>query len=100
MASIHLRLAEYGWFNVIGDLTFTLTSGEYLAVLWASVLIAVLVRLLRRGPAALQLALSAAAALSCALLSLALLAVLLQAGWWLFPVLGAAGAFVRLVTSR
>ncbi|MFF4432702.1 hypothetical protein ACFYZ4_26525 [Streptomyces sp. NPDC001513] len=100
VADIHLRFADYGWFNFVGDLAITLTFGELWPFLWVSVLIAVLIRLNRGGPAKLQLVLSAATAFYCALLSIAWLAVLLQLSWWLLPAMGTAGAFVRLVTRR
>ncbi|MFE5490427.1 hypothetical protein ACFQ7Z_10810 [Streptomyces virginiae] len=99
-ADIHLRLAEQGWFNSVGDLAFILTFGEPWPFLWVSVLIAVLVRLNRGGPAKLQLALSVATAFYCLLVCIAWAAVLLQPGWWLLIAMGAAGAFVRLVTRR
>ncbi|WP_405420844.1 hypothetical protein [Streptomyces erythrochromogenes] len=100
VADIHLRFSEHGWFNFFGDLAITLTFGELWRFLWVSVLIAVLIRLNRGGPAKLQLALSAATAFYCVLLSIAWLAILLQLSWWLLPAIGAAGAFVRLVTRR
>ncbi|MFJ9939783.1 hypothetical protein [Streptomyces erythrochromogenes] len=91
---------DHTWFNFAGDVAFALTFGEALPFLWVAVAIAVLVRVNRAGPAKLQLALSAVSAFYCALICILWLAVLLQAGWWLLLVMGAAGAFVRLVTRR
>ncbi|MFD4833219.1 hypothetical protein ACFWPV_25680 [Streptomyces uncialis] len=96
----HLRLGEHAWKDFVSDLALTLTFGELWPFLWISVLIAVLVRLNPAGPPRLQLALSAATASYCALISVTWLAYLLQLGWWFLLAVGAAGAFIRLVTRR
>ncbi|NED92748.1 hypothetical protein G3I76_73430 [Streptomyces sp. SID11233] len=100
LVDIHLRLGEHGWFDFVSDLAITLTFGALWPFLWVSVLIAVLVRLNPGGPAKLQLTLSAATAFYCVLLSITWLAYFLQLGWWILLAIGAAGAFIRLVTRR
>ncbi|GGZ31176.1 hypothetical protein GCM10010387_26210 [Streptomyces inusitatus] len=95
------ELTEYGWFLFANDLAVSLTFGKEEAFLWASVLIALLVRLNRAGPAKPQFVLSVAAAVYCSLISLAFVYYLLQPSWWILLVLGAAaGAVVRLATRR
>ncbi|MFD7552167.1 hypothetical protein [Streptomyces sp. NPDC059816] len=100
IVDVHLRLGEHRWMDFVSDLTTTLTFGHHWPFLWVSVLIAILIRLNPAGPPKLQLALSAAAASYCVLISIAGLAYLLHLEWWILLAVGAAGAFIRLVTRH
>ncbi|MFI5808151.1 hypothetical protein [Streptomyces sp. NPDC051561] len=100
IASLQADLMRQNWYEAISELARILTFDQPRAVLWAAVLIAIVVRFNRSGPALVQIGLSGLAAGYCALLSVVWFPFLHGLGAPSAVVFALSGALLWATTRR
>lgn len=100
IARTQADLMKQNWYEAISELARILTFDQPRAFLWAAVLIAIVVRFNRSGPALLQIGLSVLAAGYCLLLSLVWFPFLYGLGAATFAAMAVSGALLWATTRR
>ncbi|MFF0744509.1 hypothetical protein ACFYVL_29320 [Streptomyces sp. NPDC004111] len=100
IARTQADLMKQDWYQAVTELARILTFDQPRAFLWAAVLIAIVVRFNRSGPALLQIGLSVVAAGYCLLLAVVWFPFLYGLGGASFAALAASGALLWAATRR